>query len=114
MPTEQNGVLTYAEGEKEIPEDLRGVTFSGIHFVDGIKQVEIDGRKTWVPATREDRLNAETRRLGRAPNPSKFLDSCGLINPTTCGGQCTAAFCARRYDGVGKVYYCICTKFPET
>lgn len=112
MPKQQNGVMVYGKDENEIPPELSGISFAGVQFLYGIKQVELDGQKTWVAATKEDKLAAERRRTRGAPDVSELDDSCRLTGPSSCAGQCQAAFCVRAYDPVGKVYYCFCTKFP--
>lgn len=112
MPREQNGVLVYGQDERDIPAEISGVSFSGVEFLYGIRQVELDGRKTWVAATKEDKLAAERRRTGKTPDGSGLDDSCRLTGPASCGGQWQGAFCVRGYDPVAKIYYCFCTKYP--
>lgn len=108
----QNGIHVYDQYEKPpIPEGLR--TDFEVYSPYDFKIIEIDGRKMWVVATKEEYRDNMAQLHGISPDDVDLDRSCGGLNPqtcyyTSCGSDINPGTCQFTLNPAGNYYSCNC------
>jgi hypothetical protein len=114
---DMNGVIVGDKGEvQQLPEGYPPFPSNG--SIWGIKVVVIEGEKRWEPATEEDFINSEMKRLGapretvleHATLRNSLTNPCHRTGTASCEGECPNpnTFCAYSWNPGPGHSYCVC------
>jgi hypothetical protein len=102
---ERNGVKIYDRNDPQIPAEFKNIRLQDIRFIYGLKKVVEGGETYWVPGSREDKAELESKLKGKkVSEPDK---ACFLYPAPNCAGTCNLGTC--NLVSFGLYYSCSCT-----
>lgn len=106
----QNGFEVYEPDEQpQLEDELSTIEFSLSPSPYGFKVIEVNGKKSWAAATKEDMREAESRRLGKTESLISLEPGCFSVSPFQCGGVCGDGHpCRWICDRKRQYCYCLC------
>ena len=102
---EKNGIRVYDRNDPQIPAEFKNIKLEDIRFIYGLRRVSEGTEHYWVPGTKEEALEVESRLRGT--KVSEIDAACFLGSPPNCNGTCNLGTC--NLVSLGLFYRCSCT-----